>query len=59
MTLPYMPVSISCITSAIPSTGMRAVMRAVAKQRRLDAFRYDEAFRAVDEAMAPLGEVGK
>jgi NTP pyrophosphatase (non-canonical NTP hydrolase) len=45
------------LADAIVYTGMRAVMRAVAKRRRIEAFRHDEAFRAVDEAMKPLVEV--
>ena len=42
------------LADAIVYTGMRAVMRAVAKRRRIEAFRYDEAFNRVDEAMRPL-----
>jgi hypothetical protein len=42
------------LADAIVYTGMRAVMRAVAKRRRVEAFRYDEAFRRVDEALCSL-----
>ncbi len=42
------------LADAVIYTAMRAVKRAQAKRRRVEAFRHDEAYRAVDEAMRPL-----
>jgi hypothetical protein len=44
------------LADAVIYVGMRAVMRSIAKRRRIECFKYDEASRKFDEAVAPMVE---
>jgi len=47
------------LADAVIYVGMRAVMRSIAKRRRIECFKYDEAIRKFDEAVAPMVEGGE